>query len=454
MANPYSVLVVDDEHTILRLLQKELTTNDRAVDTASDGKTARELVEKKQYDVIVLDLRLPDADGLELFEEFKGRVPDVEIVLITGHGDIDSAVGAMRMGAYDYIPKPFTLDRLELVIDRAYQRVRLQRENRGLRHSQAAAEPSQQLIGASPAIKHVHFLIEKVAPTDVPVLITGDSGAGKDVTARAIHARSSRAEQPLIIKNCATLQRELMRSELFGHAKGSFTGATESQEGLMTFANKGTLFLDEIGDLPLEVQSSLLRVLENKRYRRVGEKDERQADIRFLFATNRNLDAQVDEGAFNEALYHRINVFKIDIPPLQERKEDIPLLVEHFLGRLSPGHVPAAVADKAMACLMAYHWPGNVRELRNVLERSLILSENNLITTSALPKELVERTHGGGDAEAAAAPGALSLEAMEREHIMRMLSLHQGNRQKTAQALGIGRKTLYRKLEKYGMMED
>lgn len=449
MANKYSVLVVDDEQPILRLLEKEFSTEDREIETASTAQEAREKLARKMFDVIVLDIRLPDADGLELFEEFKGRIPDVEIVLITGHGDIDSAVVAMRMGAYDYIPKPFALDRLELVMDRAFQRVCLQRENRGLRLSQGEDNLFGRLIGKSKAIKQILYLVEKVAPTDVPVLLTGESGVGKDVVARAIHDRSNRATEPLIIKNCATLQRELMRSELFGHAKGSFTGATESQEGLIAYANKGSLFLDEIGDLPLEVQASLLRVLEAKKYRRIGGKEERQADIRFLFATNRNLAAAVEDGEFNEALFHRINVFKIEIPPLRERKEDIPLLVEHFLGRLSPRADSAAISEKAMGCLLSYNWPGNVRELRNVLERSLILAENGLVTESSLPKELVDRPHTENQTDQGFA--ANTLESMEKDHILHMLSLYGGNRQKTAQALGIGRKTLYRKLEKYGL---
>ncbi len=452
MVNTYNVLVVDDEQPILRLLEKEFSTEDRVIETASNAKEAREKLARKMFDVIVLDIRLPDADGLELFEEFKGRIPDVEIVLITGHGDIDSAVVAMRMGAYDYIPKPFALDRLELVMDRAFQRVSLQRENRGLRHSQGSDNLSWRLIGKSKIIKQILYLVGKVAPTDVPVLLTGESGVGKDVVARAIHDRSTRAAQPLIIKNCATLQRELMRSELFGHAKGSFTGATESQEGLMTYANKGTLFLDEIGDLPLEVQASLLRVLESKKYRRVGGKEERQADIRFLFATNRNLAAAVEDGEFNEALFHRINVFQIEIPPLRERKEDLPLLVEHFLGRLSPRAGSAAISEKAMSCLLSYNWPGNVRELRNVLERSLILAENGLVTESSLPKELVYRQPAGCDESHAGSNN--TLEDMEKDHILNMLSLYDGNRQKTAQALGIGRKTLYRKLEKYGIVKE
>jgi len=448
MPEQYSVLVVDDEQSIRNLLKKELASEERKVHVADSARQLRRKMHEHQYDVVVLDIRLPDADGLELFTEIKAKTPDVEVVLITGHGNIDDAVEAMRLGAYDYITKPFKLDRLSLVLDRAYQRVYLQREIRGFRHSQESDVAAQQLVGKSPIIKHIHYLISKVAPTGVPVLITGESGAGKDVVARTIHAQSERADRPMIIKNCAMLQRELVRSELFGHKKGSFTGASEAKEGLMTLAHKGTLFLDEIGDLPEDVQASLLRVLETKTYRRVGENEERQADIRFLFATNRNLAKEVEDGRFNDALFHRINVFNIHIPPLKERREDIPLLAEFFLNRLCAGKERCAIADKSMQHLLNYHWPGNVRELRNVLERSVILSENGIITNQALPRELVS-----DQPEDKAPASPLSLETVEREHISKVLSLYEGNRQKAAEALGIGRKTLYRKLKKYDGLE-
>lgn len=440
----FSVLVVDDEVSILKLLKKELATEGRVVDTAENAAQARELVRKNDYDILVLDIKLPDGDGLDLLVEFRERIPDVEIIMITGHGDIDDAVEAMKIGAYDYITKPFNLDKIELVIERAYQRVRLTRENRSLKVSREATSPLR-LIGNSAAIKHVRYLIEKVAPTEVPVLITGPSGAGKDVVAQSIHDLSERAENPYIVKNCGTLQKELARSELFGHTKGSFTGATESREGLMTFANKGTLFLDEIGELPLEVQASLLRVLESKSYRRVGEKEERKTDVRFLFATNRNLAEEVENGNFHEALFHRINVFNVEVPPLRERIEDVPVLVEFFLGRLCANLDRCTVTDKAMQCLMLYEWPGNVRELRNVIERSIILSESGLITEGALPREIASAGAGlGGDA-----PAFFSLEHMERDHIAKALTYYDGNRLQAAKALGIGRKTLYRKIQKY-----
>lgn len=440
--SPYTVLVVDDEQSLTKLFKKELTTPERTIHTAGSARQAREMFRKSRYDVVVLDLRLPDGGGLELLVDFRHRTPDLEVIMITGHGNIDSAVEAMRLGAYDYITKPFKLDEVEIVVDRAWQRVCLQRENRSLKHSQMSVKPPM-LIGESQAVREIRYLIDKVAPTDVPVLITGESGAGKDVVAHAIHTSSKRAEKPLIIKNCATLQKELSRSELFGHCRGAFTGATESQEGLMTFAHQGTLFLDEIGELPLEVQASLLRVLESKTYRRVGEKDERQTDIRLVFATNRNLQTEVEAGRFHEALYHRINVFKIHIPTLAERREDIPLLVQYFLNRLSAGQTPCTVVEGAMRCLFNYSWPGNVRELRNVIERGIILAENRLITEQALPRELLDK----GDEQ----QGVLSLDSVERTHIKRVLQYHGGNRSLAALSLGISRKTLYRKILEYGL---
>ncbi|WP_147820364.1 sigma-54-dependent transcriptional regulator [Salidesulfovibrio onnuriiensis] len=448
MHDPYSVLVVDDEEPIRRLLVRELVNDRRMVHTAVDAKSARQELRSNQYDIIVLDIRLPDADGLELFTEFKAALPDAEVILITGHGSIDHAVEAMRMGAYDYITKPFALDRLELMLDRAYQRVFLQRENKRLRHSQENERPALPLIGRSGAITHVHYLLSKVAPTNVPVLITGESGVGKDVVARNLHAQSNRADRQLIIKNCAMLQRELVRSELFGHKRGAFTGAAEAKDGLMSLAQKGTLFLDEIGDLPEDVQASLLRVLESKRYRRVGDNEERQADIRFLFATNRNLAEEVANGRFNEALFHRINVFNIHIPPLKERKEDIPLLVEHFLARLCVGHDHCTISASALTQMVDYDWPGNVRELRNVIERSIILSENGAISNQLLPREMAGLEMHGEDPSAE----DMTLETMEQNHIRRILNLHGGSRQKAARALGIGRKTLYRKIQKYALL--
>ncbi len=441
--NPIQVLLVDDEESIRRLVEKELANPGRTVHTADCARRANELIRKILFDIIILDIRLPDASGLDLLEKFKEAVPDVEIILITGHGDIDSAVDAMKMGAYDYITKPFSLDRLELVIEKAYQRVCLQRENRLLRHNQNY-HPLPRFVGHSPAIHNVQFLIAKVAPTNVPVLITGESGVGKEVVARAIHSRSKRAGQPLIIKNCGASQKEIMRSELFGYLKGAFTGANESQEGLLTLAHQGTLFLDEIGELPIEVQAAMLRLLENHSYHRLGDKNERKVDIRYLFATNRNLAEEAKAGNFHEALYHRLNVFQIHVPPLRERKEDIPALVEYFLGVSSEGETRCRISKTVMDCLMAYDWPGNIRELRNVIERGIILAENGLITLNSLPKEMVDSNQ-----ERSLDTPFISMAELEKLHIRRVLEHFDGNRSQAAELLGIGRKTLYRKLKEY-----
>lgn len=438
-----NILVVDDEPSICRLAQKALAARDRVVTTAGSAEKAMRLAYEQDFDVVLLDIRLPDSNGLGLLEYFRERLPDVEVIMITAYAEVASAVEAMKMGAYDYITKPFSVERINLVIEKAYQRSRLQRENRILRRT-GGGKAESKLIGHSLAIKQIHFLIGKVAPTQAPVLITGESGAGKDVVAHNIHNLSACADRPLVIKNCGAFNKDLLRSELFGYRKGAFTGATESHNGLLSLANNTSLFLDEVGELSLELQSMLLRVLESQTYRRVGDTEESKVNIRFLFATNRDLAKEVEAGRFHEALYHRLNIFRIDIPPLRERKEDIPALTEHFLGHLYPDRQPYKISPKAEECFQAYHWPGNVRELRNVLERAIILSENDLITTGSLPQEIV-RSADGFTVEGAFP----TLEQSERQLIVRVLNHVDGNRTVAAKMLGIGRKTLYRKLCKF-----
>ena len=441
----YAILVVDDEESIRRLLQKELAAPGREIHVAADGSEAMAQLRSHWFDVVIMDLWLPDVNDLSLLIRTRESIPNVEVIMITGHGDVDIAVEAMKLGAYDFIRKPFNLDRLDLMVEKAHQRAALARENAMLRRTAGGESRGVRFIGNSKAVRDIQFLIDKVAPARIPVLITGESGTGKDVVARLIHERSPLADNRMVIKNCASLQKELARSELIGHVKGSFTGANESREGLLSFAHDSTLFLDEIGELPLEVQASLLRVLETGTYRRVGEKEERTVNIRFLFATNRHLAEEVERGQFNEAFFHRINAFSIQIPCLKERKEDLPLLVDYFLTTLSPdGSGGYRIVDNAMACILRYHWPGNIRELRNVIERSIILAENGIITERCLPRELVESAENGAGA-------ALSLASVERQHILKMLEFHGGNRQQTADTLGISRKTLYRKLTEYAI---
>ena len=441
----YAVLVIDDEEPIRRLLLKELASSRREIHVAADAATALAQLGRHWFDVILMDLRLPDVQGLDLLIQVRESVPHAEVIMITGHGDVDVAVEAMKLGAYDFIRKPFHLDRLDLLVEKAHQRVRLSRENNRLRHGSGKGQDGLRFIGYSKAIAEVQFLVAKVAPARIPVLITGESGVGKEIVARAIHQASPLSASRMVVKNCAALQKELARSELFGHLKGAFTGADASREGLLAFAHGSTLFLDEIGELPLEVQASLLRVLETGSFRRLGEKEERNVSIRFLFATNRRLQEEVEADRFNEAFFHRINAFNIHIPPLRERKEDIPLLVDYFLAILgAEQHIRHRVVASAMDCMLRYNWPGNVRELRNVIERSMILAENGIITERCLPRDLLEPLVGGGE--------ALSLESVERQHILKILEVHGGNRQQTAEALGISRKTLYRKLRQYALL--
>jgi len=440
-----NILVVDDESSICMLIQKELSSPGRAITTATSASQALKLSAQQPFDVIVLDVRLPDGNGVDLLEYFRETLPHVEVIMITGYSEVASAVEAMKIGAYDYITKPFSLDRLTLVIERAYQRSMLHKELHLLRQNKGS-EPFSHLIGHSTGISEIRYLIDKVAPTLTPVLITGESGVGKNVVVNALHRRSGRADKHLIVKNCGAFNKELLRSELFGYCKGAFTGAVDSQDGLLSLANNASLFFDEVGELSLEVQSMLLRVLESQKYRRVGDKEERSANIRFFFATNRDLHKEVEAGRFHEALFHRLNVFRIEIPPLRERREDIPVLMELFLGQLYPDRPPYRVSGQALQCLMSYHWPGNVRELRNVIERGIILAENDLITLKCLPNDIAKCL----DDTANGLPFP-TLEQHEREFIVRVLEYVSNNRTQAASMLGIGRKTLYRKIKEYGL---
>jgi len=441
--NEINVLVVDDEKHIRRLLEKELSSPRRRITTAGNVQAALSAVQKTRFDVIILDIMLPDGNGIELMARFQEEILAVQIILITGYADVDDAVMSMKAGACDYITKPFDLDRLEQVVETAFQRG-LGYKRELLRHQGAQTVDTNfedHMIGHSKAMDEIRFLIRKAAPTNVPILITGESGTGKNVIARQLHAQSQRSHIPMLTKNCATLQEELMRSELFGYCKGAFTGAEASREGLLSMAHEGTLFLDEIGDLSVGVQASLLRVMENQTFRPVGDKNETRVNIRFIFATNRELKKAVAEGEFNQALFHRLNVFTINTLPLRKRKEEIPVLVEHFIGKLKPN---CKISKNAMKLLMGYDWPGNVRELHNVIERGIILSDNMVITERCLPLELLDTSNRGDDDEDA--PLFASLKEVEKKHILEVMDHVDNNRSKAAELLGISRKTLYRKL--------
>ena len=493
-----NILVATGDAATQSLLKNVLDGQGRLL-TVSRARQALSLARSGKLDVAVLELSLPGAEGLGLLKDLLELQPEMEIICLTGEGNIRDAVEAMRMGANDYVTTPVEPGRLIQVVERATQKAALRRE---ARRQEDSRDVEDMVIGDSPRMKHVKYLLEKVAPTDVPVLLHGPSGAGKEVLAHAIQRRSLRRSAPFIIKNCASLSKELARSELFGHMRGSFTGATADSAGLFAEADKGTLFLDEIGDLPLDVQPSLLRALENGTYRPVGGREIRTCDVRLIFATNRNLAAAVEAGTFNEALYHRIHVFTLELPSLSEHAEDIPRLVEHFLRVLPLATGRDLRVDPAIyGCLKSYSWPGNVRELRNVIERAIILADNGLISGKGLPPEIacsseacraVFRASASDDELArqacacAFSPGTESaplpsaeetqtcppppaadalhvpaellrddgsdrLDLAEKRHILHVLEKCGGNRSLAARRLGIGRRTLYRRLEEWGM---
>lgn len=431
----YSILVIDDEQTIRRLLEKELRSSTRRISVAASGKEALKIVREHEIDVIVMDLRLPDVDNLELLLEIKSTIPFTEIIMITGHGDVETAVQAMKYGVCDFIQKPFNLDSLDLLIEKAHQRAKIARNSKV--ESKSAHVNSIDLLGNSKLISEVKFQINKVASSHMPVLITGAPGTGKTLAAHLIHQKSPRSTRKLVKKNCASLSKDISKSEIFGHAKSSYSNSELPYNGLLAHANNSSLFLDDIGELPPDVQASLLAVMTSGHYRRVGEKILRKLSVRFIFANSKS--PKGDSRIFNEAFSNYIQSFEIRLPKLKDRKDDLPILVDFFLARLSKdGHL-FSMDNSAMTAITEYNWPGNIRELKNIIERASILAQNDLITSRCLPPDLLGQISD---------KPSFSLESVEQDHIVKILNFHQGNKQKTAETLGISRKTLYRKLGK------
>jgi len=443
---PLRLLIVDDDEPLRQTLARRFQRLGMIVAEAADGEEALAKAGHAAYDVALLDLHMPGMTGIELLGRLKERWPELEAIMLTAHGSIETAIQAMKQGAYDYLTKPFQLPELEIHVQKAYEKVRLARRERQWVEQLRYESPRYRLVGSSPGLQRVLRLIEKVAPTDSTALVRGASGTGKELVARALHLNSPRRERPLVTINCAALQETLLESELFGHEKGAFTGALQAKPGLVEVAEGGTLFIDEIAEMAAGLQAKLLRVLEDGHYRRVGGAQESHADVRVVAATNKPLEEEMKAGRFREDLYYRLAVVTIELPLLRDRPGDIPELVEHFLTTRQVGPTRSRIEPEAAAALAQYSWPGNVRELANVLERAQILAEDHVITVDDLPDSIVDATPpvaAGGD------PG--HLREVERRHVLEVLEEHKGNKVQASRALGISRRALYRLIAKYGL---
>ena len=438
------ILVVDDEADMARMVAEALTRDGHTVECESDWKRALDLATSGRFELVITDVRMGDHTGIELLSAVHQASPETLVVLMTAFGTLESAIQAVREGAYDYVAKPFKVEEIRLVARKALDQRRLLGEHRAMKAVLEVGE-TKTLVGKSPRMVEVYKTIARVAPTEATVLIRGESGTGKELVARLIHEHSSRARGPFLAVNCAAIPENLLESELFGHTRGAFTGATSASTGLLLGAAGGTVLLDEIGDMPMALQAKILRAIEMKEVKPVGRPDSVAVDVRLLAATHQDLHALVEEGLFREDLFWRVNVIAITIPPLRDRAEDIPELALLFARRHAERHgkPTPTLPPETMRVLCAYPWPGNVRELEHAIERAIALAAGPVIQPGDLPLET---------RESESAP-LLSLEELERRHLMRVLKATHGNRQEAAAILGIDRKTLYRKLLRYGIEE-
>jgi len=439
------VLLVDDEDSFREITSDELSHLGYALDACRTLGEARRLIAKKMFDVVLLDVRLPDGNGLELLAELHAAHPATHVVVLTAFGTVEGAILAMKQGAFDFLMKPCKLGEIEAVLARAARVQSLARENVALQRDVDRLKPSDRIVGTTAPLREVTELIDRVAGTDSTVLIRGESGVGKELVARAVHRASLRAGRPFVVVDCASLHENLLQSELFGHEKGAYTGAVRLKHGLFEVADRGTIFLDEIGEVTLPLQVKLLRVLETGVFRHVGGTTDVTVDVRVIAATNRDLEAMMRAGTFREDLYYRLNVFSIPIPPLRERREDIPQLVEHFVRSSGIiGKRGARVSPEAMLVLEGYSWPGNARELQNVVERALILCDGDVIRPEHLPIGMRHPSAHAADANGGPRP---TLAEAERRYIREILTECNGHRHKAAVILGISERNLYRKLK-------
>ncbi|TNF50159.1 sigma-54-dependent Fis family transcriptional regulator [bacterium] len=445
----HKILVVDDEASQRELLEMVLSEEGYSVETVSNGDEAVKKVSDRFYNLVVMDLKMPGMGGLEALKEIKQISPTVQVLIITAYASVDSAVDAMRSGALNYLTKPIDLEELKIQVEKTMEFSDLVAENVVLRAQVEGSFHASEIIGESPRLVDIFETLKMVAPTDATVLILGESGTGKELIADAIHLNSPRAKGPVVKVNCAALPETLLESELFGHEKGSFTGATSRREGRFKLADGGSLFLDEIAEMSLLLQAKLLRVIQTKTFERVGGTESIEVDVRLIVATNRDLEIEVQEGRFREDLYYRLNVIPITLPSLRERREDIPLLADHFLKRISERNSKniRGFSPKAMDMLMRSRWKGNIRELENVVERALIMTRGEYIQPGDLPANIQDQENLES---LGIAPGR-PLSEVEREAIMQTLQLTGGNRTEAAKLLGISRRTLQYKLKEYGI---
>ncbi len=452
------ILVVDDERGMCHILKRLLSDQGYKVDTAGSGEIALKLIEEEEYDAALVDIRMPGIDGLMLLSRIHEHSKDTSVIMMTAYGTIEDAVTAMKKGAYEFITKPFNNDEVLAIVSNAVERKRLLDRNRLLSKELEQRNQLEGLVGNSRPMQELYNLIEKVAPTDSTVLILGESGTGKELVARAIHNQSQRKDENYVAVNCGALPRELIESELFGHEKGSFSGAHQRKIGLIESADGGSIFLDEIGDLPLELQVKILRVLEQKEIRRIGSVNAKQVDVRIIAATNRDLNKDIEKGTFREDLYYRLSIMDIRLPPLRERKEDIPLLVDHFIARFNQkmNRSVEGFEPEALRILMEASWNGNVRQLENMIQRCMIMREDGIIQVGDLPKDLTTETTrpGNGFIDPSRVPLQKARELFEKEYLSQLLEANEYNVTQSALNAGISRRHLQELIKKYDLRAE
>jgi len=437
-----TVLAVDDEQNIRRLIRNEFTLEGYNVTTARSGEEALSLIEQKQFDVILLDIKLPKLNGIDVLRKIKEMSGTSEVIMITGYGDIQSAVDSLKLGARDYVTKPFKLDDLLTIVRKAVSDSKANNLQPSELAGVSLSKPKRYVICPSSAMQAVYQMTRRVAKTDQTIMLHGETGVGKDVLARQIHEQSLRHKGPFVVVDCGLLTHNLAESELYGHRKGSFSGATEAKIGLVEKSHTGSLFLDEIGNIDLDLQKKFLRFVETRRFRRVGETKEQHIDTRIMLATNLDLQKAIQEGTLRSDLYYRISEFTIVIPPLRERPEDVVSLANYFLDSLPHSGPPVRISREAQTILSAYPWPGNVRELKAVIAKCALLTDSDMIQPDDLPAHMKARHYESPHR-------SKTLEDIEKEHIINVLAETEGNQTRASEVLGINRKTLYKKIHRY-----